>query len=80
MFADPCLVFLPRKIVQDTAGDLSNFGEEVVSKQVLDWVSDAERNVPYVRGSGRDAFGRRTDELVTTEGWRNLQKMGLREG
>lgn len=65
------------------------------------WVSDAERNVPFVRGrvrsrtrvspferagsdqvigSGRDAFGRRTDELVTSEGWRNLQKMGLKEG
>lgn len=31
-------------------------------------------------GSGRDAFGRRTDELVTGEGWRNLQTMGLKEG
>jgi hypothetical protein len=52
----------------------------VVSKRVLDWVGDAERNVPYVRGSGRDALGRRTDELVTTEGWKNLQKLGLVEG
>lgn len=43
-------VFLPRKVVQDTAADLSRFGAEVISKQVLDWTSDAERNVPYVRG------------------------------
>jgi hypothetical protein len=44
-------VFLPQKIVRDTAEDLSRFGNEVISKKVLDWVSDAERNVPYVRGS-----------------------------
>lgn len=94
-------VFLPRKVVEDTAEDLSRFGAEVISKQVLDWTSDAERNVPYVRGicsflcpvffrlkpsvnmgtgSGRDAFGQRTDELVTSEGWRSLQTMGLKEG
>lgn len=45
-----CLVFLPPKILRETATDLSRFGDEVVSKKVLNWVSDAERNFPYIRG------------------------------
>ena len=57
-FSVPCdallmnshLVFLPQKIAEDTAADLSRFGEMVISQKVLDLVSDAERNVPYVRG------------------------------
>ncbi|KAF4622772.1 hypothetical protein G7Y89_g14254 [Cudoniella acicularis] len=73
-------LFLPHDIVKSTTSDFVRFGDAVISKQVLDWTSDAERNSPYLRGSGRDSFGMRTDELVTSEGWRNLQKMGLREG
>lgn len=74
------LVFLPRRIIKTTAEDISRFGDEVISKKVLDWVTDAERNTPYVKGSGRNSFGQRTDELVTTEGWRKLQELGLKEG
>jgi hypothetical protein len=48
---DHAPVFLPQKIVQDTSRDLSRFGDEVISKKVLNWTSDAEKNVPYVRGS-----------------------------
>ncbi|KAG9235445.1 putative acyl-CoA dehydrogenase [Amylocarpus encephaloides] len=73
-------LFLPETIVESTTQDLSRFGDEVVSKKVFDWVSDAERNTPYLRGSGRDSFGRKTDELATSEGWRNLQDMGFKEG
>ncbi|KAG0646083.1 Acyl-dehydrogenase family member 11 [Hyphodiscus hymeniophilus] len=73
-------LFLPDEIAEDTSKDLSRFGSDVISQKVFNLVSDAERNVPYVRGSGRDAFGRRTDELVTSEGWRNLQSIGLKEG
>lgn len=60
--------------------DLSTFGKEVVSKQILDWVTDAERNVPYLKGGGRDAFGRGTSELVVTEGWKRLQNFGIENG
>ena len=59
--------------------DLERFGDRVMSKEVMDWVSDAERNVPFLRGSGYDSFRRRTDELVMAEGWRQLQAMGISE-
>ena len=60
--------------------DLERFGEQVLSKQVMDWISDAERSIPFLKGSGYDSFGRRTDELVMAEGWKQLQAMGIREG
>jgi Adaptive response protein AidB N-terminal domain len=50
----------------------------VLAPSVLAWVADAERHLPYLKTW--DAFGRRRDELVTSEGWRALQAMGIREG
>lgn len=73
-------VFLPRNIINAVSPDLTQFGERVVSKQVLGWVTDAERNVPYLKGGGRDAFGRRTSELIVSEGWRKLQEYGINQG
>ncbi|KAE8443599.1 hypothetical protein EG329_001532 [Mollisiaceae sp. DMI_Dod_QoI] len=73
-------VFLPQEVSDVVASDLSSFGQEVLSKRIFDWVTDAERNVPYLKGSGRDAFGRRTSDLVVSEGWRELQKFGIEQG
>ena len=73
-------VFLPQDIQDAIAPDLERFGNAVLSKKVLDWNSDAERNTPYLRGSGYDSFGVQADSLVTSEGWRCLQDMGFREG
>jgi hypothetical protein len=41
-------------------------------------VADAEKHVPYLKTW--DTFGKRKDELVTTEGWRKLQEIGIQEG
>jgi len=41
-------------------------------------VADAEKNVPYLKTW--DTFGKRKDELVTGEGWRKLQEIGIQEG
>ncbi len=73
-------VFLPQEVSDVVTSDLSSFGQEVLSKRIFDWVTDAERNVPYLKGSGRDAFGRRTSDLVVSEGWRELQKFGIEQG
>ncbi|KAH9207051.1 hypothetical protein DL95DRAFT_528095 [Leptodontidium sp. 2 PMI_412] len=72
--------FLPQPILDSVTPELSAFGQEVLSKQILDWVTDAERNVPYLKGGGRDAFGKRTSELVVTEGWKRLQDFGIQNG
>lgn len=73
-------MFLPQNVADSISLDLSTFGQKVLSKQILDWVTDAERNVPYLKGSGRAAFGQRTSELVVGEGWRELQKFGIENG
>ena len=71
-------LFLPDQIRESIKLDMSSFGDKVLSPQVLSWVLDAERNTPYVKTF--DSWGRRRDELITTEGWRQLQALGISEG
>jgi alkylation response protein AidB-like acyl-CoA dehydrogenase len=71
-------LFLPDTIRNYIAPELSAFGDKVLSRQILSWVLDAERNAPYVKTW--DSWGKRRDELVTSEGWRNLQRVGIEEG
>ena len=71
-------LFVPRQVRNAISTDLASFGDKVLSPQVLSWVLDAERNTPYVKTL--DSFGRRRDELITSEGCRNLQALGIKEG
>lgn len=73
-------VFLPRPILDKISPEAAQLGEEVLTQQVFDWVTDAEHNQPHLRGSGRDAFGKPKSELVVTEGWRKLQDFGIQKG
>lgn len=53
----------------------------MLQQHVFDWVTDAEKNQPYVAGGGRDAFGRPiSTKLVVTEGWRKLQEFSIEKG
>ena len=71
-------VFLPESIRSAVAHDLSTFGDRVVSPDILRWIADAERYPPSLQNF--DTWGRRKDELYTSEGWRRLQATGIREG
>ncbi|KAL2162601.1 hypothetical protein VTH06DRAFT_6437 [Thermothelomyces fergusii] len=73
-------LFLPASVLDQTAPEISQLADDVLSKQIFDWISDAEHNQPYLRGNGRDAFGKPTNELVVTEGWRKLQEFGFKKG
>jgi hypothetical protein len=53
-------------------------GDLAISERVFNYVADAEKNVPYLKTW--DTFGKRKDELVTSEGWRRLQEIGIQEG
>lgn len=70
-------VFLPPDVRARTEAEVAALGQDVLADQVFTWITDAERNKPYVKGSGRDVFGSRTAELVTTEGWRELQNFSI---
>ncbi|KAK4670538.1 uncharacterized protein QC763_212630 [Podospora pseudopauciseta] len=73
-------LFLPSDILDKITPDATQIGQEVLSQQVFNWVTDAEHNQPYLRGNGRDSFGKPKSELVVGEGWRKLQDYGFKKG
>ncbi|KAF3760811.1 acyl-CoA dehydrogenase/oxidase C-terminal [Cryphonectria parasitica EP155] len=74
-------LFLPPGILQTVTPELIALGDKVLSQTVFDLIFDAERNLPQLRGSGRDSFGRpRSDALVLSQGWRELQQFGIQNG
>ncbi|KJZ79613.1 hypothetical protein HIM_01082 [Hirsutella minnesotensis 3608] len=76
-----CLkLFLSAQVRAGTEAEMAALGQDVIADQVFAWVTDAERNKPYVSGGGRDVFGRRAGQLVTTEGWRQLQNFSISKG
>ncbi|KAB5525751.1 hypothetical protein GE09DRAFT_1152512 [Coniochaeta sp. 2T2.1] len=73
-------LFLPSSVLHTVEPDITKFGDDVLSPAIFDWVTDAERNLPYIRGSGRDAFGKPKSELIVAEGWKKLQEFGISNG
>ncbi|KXS11916.1 acyl-CoA dehydrogenase/oxidase C-terminal [Gonapodya prolifera JEL478] len=71
-------LYVPPEKLALVEPDLARFGGVVVSDQMLDWVQNAEDNPPTV--SQFDAWGRRVDRLVTSEGWRAMRTVSAREG
>lgn len=71
-------VFLPTTVQELIKPDLRRFGDLVITPKVRNWCADAERNLPYVRHY--DTFGKRIDELITSSGWQELQRLGISEG
>ncbi|KAI0396842.1 very-long-chain acyl-CoA dehydrogenase [Xylariaceae sp. FL0594] len=74
-------LFVPGDIAQRVETEITQFADEVLSPQILDWVTDAEKNQPYVAGSSRNAFGQSVStKLVMAEGWRELSKFSIEKG
>lgn len=71
-------LFLPKHVEEDVVPEMAAFADKVLSKPVLDLVADAEKNLPRVESF--DTWGRRRDELVTSEGWKKLSAIGAAEG
>ena len=71
-------LFLSQSVRQQVTPEIAAFGDKVFSKPVLDLIADAEKNLPYLKTW--DSWGRRRDELVTSEGWRKLSAIGIQEG
>ena len=71
---------LPQPTPQKIQQDLSRFSRLVLSRPVMAHVADAERNLPYLRPLTTFGAENTQDPLVTTEGWRALQDLGIKEG
>jgi hypothetical protein len=63
---------------RQVASDLRCFGINVLSTEVKNWTAEAERNPPFLQSF--DSWGKRQNKLVTSEGWKRLQDMGIKEG
>ncbi|KAK8042232.1 hypothetical protein PG993_006755 [Apiospora rasikravindrae] len=73
--------FLPPAILEQVRSEIEQLGEEVLQPHIFDCITDAEKNLPYIRGGGKNAFGQPvSSELVTSEGWKTLQKSGFTKG
>ncbi|KAI2643577.1 very-long-chain acyl-CoA dehydrogenase [Xylaria nigripes] len=74
-------LFLPSDIARAVAPEIERLGDEVLQPHIFSWVTDSEKNTPYVVGGGRDAFGRPVGtKLIVTEGWRKLQAFSVEKG
>lgn len=71
---------LPQPTSQKIQQDLSQFSRLVLTKNVMSHVADAERNLPYLRPLTTFGTENKQDALVTSEGWRALQDLGIKEG
>ena len=68
---------LPTDFLKTVEADFKNFGQRLVS-DVLKFSNDAEKNPPYL--ISHDTWGRRIDEIVTSNGWKELDKVSAEEG
>ncbi|KAL6796260.1 very-long-chain acyl-CoA dehydrogenase [Trichoderma sp. SZMC 28013] len=73
-------LFLPAELREQIEPEVAKLGQEVLADRIFAWITDAERNKPYLKGSGRNAFGQWQGKLVMTEGWRQLQEFGFAKG
>ncbi|KAK4561566.1 hypothetical protein LTR86_004245 [Recurvomyces mirabilis] len=72
--------YLPDETRSSIAPSLQAFGQEAVSPQIYEWISNAEREVPYVKTrnvwTGKYAY----DRLITSTSWKELGRWGIRNG
>lgn len=74
-------LFLPPSLAAQNAPDLEAWGGRVLEREIWGHVVNAERDLPYITGSGYTAFGHAIgDSLVTSPGWKALQDIGIAEG
>lgn len=74
-------LFLTPELVAQLSPDLARFADDITTPKVWSWVANAEYDLPYVAGSGFKSFGSpNPDPLITSDGWKQLQALGVREG
>lgn len=69
--------YFPAAQLQKIIPDLENLGQRV-THEFLEWAKDAETNEPKLIQF--NAWGKRIDEIIVAQGWKNLEKASADEG
>jgi hypothetical protein len=70
-------LYLPSELKKRAESELVGLAETAVSQQALAWVADAENSPPQIQHW--DSWGVKKDELVTSQGWKSLWRLGISE-
>ncbi|XP_064620769.1 acyl-CoA dehydrogenase family member 11-like [Lineus longissimus] len=68
---------LPGEVQKPIFGDLEQFGNRVAT-DIYDWHLQCERDPPRLQQF--DAWGNRTDEIITCEAWKKMHDISAQEG
>jgi hypothetical protein len=71
---------LPQDVLATIAPKLQNFGSEAISDETNSLIGNAETESPHIKT--RNVWGARyeADRLVTSNGWKELGKWGIKNG
>src|SRR6056297_1638108 len=69
--------YLPAKVMAEIRPDLERMGKRVAG-ELLDYSRDAENNPPKLVQF--DAWGKRVDQIIVAQGWKELEKVAAEEG
>ncbi|KAJ5636905.1 uncharacterized protein N7484_010218 [Penicillium longicatenatum] len=71
---------LPRDTLSKIVPDLTKFGSDAISQEINSHIGDAEMQQPHIKT--RNVWGARydADRLVTSTGWKELGKWGIKQG
>lgn len=72
--------YLPSDLFKAVVPELTALASEATSERIQNWVSNAEKQQPYVKT--HNVWGRRydVDRPVTSDGWKQLGKWGAQRG
>lgn len=74
-------MFVPGSILATAEPEIVQLCDDALEPQIFDWITDAEKNQPYVSGGGKNAFGQPvSSKLVVSDGWQRLQNLGFQKG
>lgn len=67
-----------RELLSTMEADLTKLGDKVVTEEMLDMLARAEVEIPRLEQF--DAFGKRIDKLILSEGWSYMKPIAAKEG
>jgi hypothetical protein len=71
---------LPPNLLAKVAPELQKFGSEAISEETNSFIGNAETETPHIKT--RNVWGAKydADRLITSTGWKELGKWGIKNG